>query len=90
MKSTLRILLPITLPTVMSGRPVTLAPMDTASSGELVPRATTVNPMISGGMPSANAMRDAPRTSPSAPAINNTNPATNWITITALITRSYA
>jgi hypothetical protein len=39
----------------------------TASSGALVPKATTVRPTTSGEIPAATARREAPRTSSSAP-----------------------
>jgi len=85
MNNTLRMLLPTTLPTAMSDWPLRLAPIDTASSGELVPTATTVSPTINGGMPRAAAMREAPRTRASAPTMRRANPAINWKTINALI-----
>ena len=68
-------LLPITLPTAMSAWPAQAELRPTASSGELVPNATTVRPTTRGEMPSAIASRDAPRTSSSAPASSTANPA---------------
>ncbi len=74
MNSTLKMLLPTTLPSAMSGEPPSAEPTLTAISGALVPKATTVRPMISGGMPAAAARREAPRTSNSAPSTSTTNP----------------
>jgi hypothetical protein len=48
-KSTLKILLPTTLPTAMSVCPEMADCTLTAISGELVPKATMVRPIISGG-----------------------------------------
>jgi hypothetical protein len=42
----------------------------TANSGELVPKATTVKPTISGDIPNKCAIREAPLTKNVAPAIN--------------------
>jgi hypothetical protein len=67
-------LLPTTLPTTRSLCPARLDETDTASSGELVPRATMVRPMISGDRPTAAARREAPRTNSSAPTISNASP----------------
>ena len=61
-------LLPTTLPSARSACPAHAAPTLTASSGALVPYATTVRPMTSGDTPAAPASRTAPRTSASAPA----------------------
>ena len=46
----------------------------TASSGALVPNATTVRPIASGEMPSLLATADAPRTTASPPPSRSTNP----------------
>ncbi len=67
-------LLPITLPTAMSPLPLSEACTLTAVSGALVPKATTVRPMISGGMPKRLASLAAPRTSASAPTTSSTRP----------------
>ena len=50
--------------------------MDTASSGELVPNATTVKPITSGEIFMATAIRDAPRTNSSPPKMRAANPPT--------------
>ncbi|MNY72538.1 hypothetical protein D3C86_2111180 [compost metagenome] len=68
-------LLPTALPMAMSPLPARAACTLTAVSGALVPKATTVRPMISGGMPNCAARRAAPRTSTSAPATSSTRPA---------------
>ncbi len=48
----------------------------TASSGELVPKATTVRPMTNGDNPASFASPAAPRTSASAPATRIATPTT--------------
>jgi hypothetical protein len=68
----LKTLLPTTFPMAMSDTPLRTADTLTAISGELVPNATTVSPTTSGEIPADNAIRDAPRTSPSAPATSRT------------------
>ncbi len=68
-------LLPTTLPRAMSEAPVKLARTLTASSGALVPKATTVRPITNGEMPKAEARREAPRTRASAPTTRKTAPA---------------
>ncbi|MDZ7692280.1 MAG: hypothetical protein U5K69_14285 [Balneolaceae bacterium] len=73
-KSTLKILLPMTFPKAILACPVRAEFILTASSGELVPNATTVKPITSGDMPIPAAIRDAPRTKISAPMIKKTNP----------------
>ena len=55
MKSTLKMLLPTTLPMAMSVLPSSTAPTDTATSGALVPKATIVRPTTSGEMPKDSA-----------------------------------
>jgi hypothetical protein len=72
---TLKILLPTALPKAISPCPVALDITLTASSGALVPKATTVNPIINGDIPNAAADFAAPLTNASAPTISNTNPA---------------
>lgn len=47
----LKTLRPTTLPTAMSVVPLSTACTDTATSGALVPRATTVGPTTRGEMP---------------------------------------
>ncbi len=84
--STLKMLLPTILPSAMSGAPVRLACRLTASSGELVPKATTVSPITSGEIPIAAANRDAPRTRASAPTMRSTIPATKNNSIPAFMT----
>lgn len=73
-KSMLKILLPNTLPSAMSAWPAMDDLMLTASSGELVPKATTVSPIIRGVIPSPAAIFEAPRTKISAPIIRSVNP----------------
>ena len=51
--------------------------MLTASSGALVPKATTVKPTISGGTPNDAASFAAPETRRSAPATSSTKPSGN-------------
>ncbi len=51
MSSTLQMLLPTTFPSARSAWPERAEPTLTASSGALVPKATTVKPMTSGEMP---------------------------------------
>ena len=77
MNSTLKMLLPTTLPIAMSVLPSSTAPTDTATSGALVPKATMVRPTTSGEMPKDSASLDAPRTSSSAPATSAARPAMN-------------
>ena len=59
--STLQMLLPTTLPSARSGLPASAEPTDTAISGALVPKATTVRPTTSGETPKETASREAPR-----------------------------
>ena len=85
-KSTLKILLPTTLPTAISACPCSAEDTLTDISGALVPNATTVSPMTSGEMPIAAASLDAPRTSNSAPATNSPKPITNNTVVIKSIT----
>ena len=82
--STLKMLLPITLPIARSLFPARTAPIETASSGELVPSATIVSPTTSGVTPNDSAIRDAPRTRLSAPASRARTPAMNRITLVSM------
>ncbi len=75
--STLAMLLPTTLPIARSGLPASAEPTDTAISGALVPKATTVRPTTSGDTPKETASREAPRTSTSAPTTSTARPAAN-------------
>ena len=77
MNSTLKMLLPTTLPMAMSVRPSMTAPALTAISGALVPKATMVRPTTSGLMPNDRASLEAPRTRVLAPKISSARPATN-------------
>lgn len=77
-------LLPTALPTATSGAPLRAELMLTASSGELVPKATTVSPTINGVIPAAVAMRAAPRTRISAPRISKAKPAISITTVMGL------
>ena len=74
MNSTLKMLLPTTLPMAMSVLPSSTAPTLTAISGALVPRATMVRPTTSGLMPNDSASLDAPRTSRLAPMTSRVSP----------------
>ena len=67
---------PTTLPMTRSGSPASDEPTATASSGELVPKATTVSPMTIGLIPKERASRDEPPTRSSPPAISRTIPRT--------------
>ena len=58
----------------MSVWPFSTAPTDTATSGALVPKATTVSPTTSGEMPIDSASFDAPRTSRLAPNTSKARP----------------
>lgn len=64
----------MTLPTARSTLPLKLDCMLVANSGELVPKATTVRPIMSGLIPRKAAKREAPRTSNSAPLNNKISP----------------
>jgi len=75
--STLAMLLPTTLPIARSGLPASAEPTDTAISGALVPKATTVRPTTSGETPKETARREAPRTSTSAPMTRVARPRRN-------------
>ncbi len=75
--STFMILLPTTLPMVISALPFKAAEILTAASGRDVPIATMVSPMTSWGIPNLSAMLDAPSTNQSAPFIKSTNPTTS-------------
>ncbi len=77
MNSTLKMFEPTTLPNARSPCPRSTDITLTAISGELVPKATTVRPMISGGIPKRPASPEAPRTSASAPLMSSATPATN-------------
>ena len=74
MNSTLKMLLPTTLPMAMSVLPSSTAPTLTATSGALVPNATMVSPTASGLMPNDRASLDAPRTSMLAPLTSRIKP----------------
>ena len=71
----LAMLLPITLPTAISGLPFQAACKDTNSSGEEVAMLTTVSPISSGETVNARAVPTAPRTIASPPTNNSTKPA---------------
>src|SRR4051812_18581360 len=63
--------------------------MLTASSGALVPNATIVRPTISGAMPSARAIREAPRTRLCAPITSSASPpmtSERFVSIASLLT----
>ena len=77
MNSTLKMLLPTTLPTAMSALPASTADTDTPTSGALVPKATMVKPTTRGEMPNDRASLPAPRTSRLAPNTSAARPAAN-------------
>ena len=60
MNATLKMFEPTMLPIARSPAPTNEAFTETASSGELVPKATTVNPITRGLNPAARARPDAP------------------------------
>jgi len=70
----LKKLLPTTFPTAIVACPLKAEIIETASSGELVPKATTVNPTISGEIFKTIAIRLAPRTKHSAPKTSKPSP----------------
>ena len=70
----LMILLPMTLPSSISVDPEASELMETASSGALVPKATTVRPMRTLLILKLVAIEDAPDTNQSAPLMRTTNP----------------
>src|SRR5574341_658742 len=79
-------LLPTTLPrttAVLSARHDRTL---TASSGALVPKATTVRSTTSGGMPSTSASREAPRTRPCAPSTRIASPPRISVRFTSMRT----
>jgi len=80
MNRILNMLLPTTFPRAISPLPDSADRVHTANSGALVPNATTVIPITRGVIPSAEARREAPLTSHSAPTINKNIPKTNRIT----------
>jgi len=67
---------PTTLPTARSVSPRHDAPTLTASSGALVPNATTVRPITTGVSPVRAANRADPRTNASAPTTSAAMPTT--------------
>jgi len=68
---------PIIFPMDMPSVPLIAADMLTAASGELVPKATMVKPIIMGGIFKYLAIFDAHETKKSAPFISRMNPITN-------------
>ena len=74
--STFAMLEPTTLPTARPVCPLNAEPTLTASSGALVPNATTVRPTTMGDRPNRTATRPAPLTNTSAPATSSTKPPT--------------
>jgi len=77
MNRTLKMLLPTTLPMAMSTWPDQADCTDTAISGALVPKATTVRPTTRGEIPNDRDSLEAPRTSASAPATRAIRPRAN-------------
>ena len=78
-------LLPMTLPRAMSDLPPSPAWTVTASSGALVPNATTVRPTTRGVTPKTVARRAAPRTRISAPAMRRPAPRAKRISVVVSI-----
>jgi hypothetical protein len=74
MKRTLNTLLPTTFPSASSGRPVRVERTVTTISGADVPRATTVSPTTTAGIPRIRARWAEPRTRSSAPARRTRRP----------------
>ena len=68
-------LVPAMLPTASPPLPSAAAVKPTASSGVLVPSATTVSPRIIGDTPNKAPTRDPPRTMSSAPTMTTMSPA---------------
>jgi hypothetical protein len=66
---------PMTFPREMALPPPMLSEMLIAASGALVPKETTVSPMISEGTRSLAAIDEAPSTKKSAPFISRKSPA---------------
>ena len=73
-RSTLMILLPMTLPMRMSVLPLMSELNETASSGAPVPKATMVRPIRSLDTLKLDATEEAPSTSQSAPLMSKTKP----------------
>ncbi len=70
----LAMLEPMTLPKEMAPRPCEAAMTLTASSGALVPKATTVRPITRGETPMSRASPVAPRTTVSPPNMRRASP----------------
>ena len=78
MRPRLAMLLPTILPMAMSpASPLSAAVRLMTSSGILVPKATMVRPMMTGGRWNRTARREAARTRNSAPPTSSTNPPKN-------------
>ena len=77
----LKILLPTTLPNNIPALLVSRACIPTNSSGELVPKATIISPIMREEIPRDNAKREAPLTRNSAPIIKVASPIANIINI---------
>jgi hypothetical protein len=74
MRPTFEMLDPTTFPNERAVLPACAAERFTASSGVLVPKATTVRPATIGETPSRRLSAVAPRTSASAPATSSAKP----------------
>ena len=81
----LQIFEPTTFPIEISLFPLKEAIALTASSGALVPNATTVSPIINVDTPNAFAKLELPSTKQSAPFTNTTKPTTNNKIFNAII-----
>ena len=68
---------PITFPTASPPDPLKAASSEMTSSGADVPKATMVNPMMSGEMPMRRASPTAPFTRKSPPTTRPTSPSRN-------------
>ena len=80
----LNMLEPMTLPRAIPLLPASAAVTLTASSGALVPKATTVRPMTAAGTRSSRAADALPSTKRSAPFTSSTNPTISHIKIVAI------
>ena len=85
---TLKMLDPTALPTARSPWSIKAALRLTTSSGELVPKATTVRPTMSGVSPRRSAMEELPRTRPSAPIVRIASEAMIKIKFSAIGSKS--
>ncbi len=83
MNSTLKMLLPTTLPTAMSRSPRSAAVIDVATSGSDVPAATIVRLTVTSSTPAQRANATAPSTSQFEPITSIASPASTKPTFTS-------